>query len=97
MSAKYKPRESVFAVVRVELPLSETNATDRITVKEIVSTRELAEREVERLSRLNSTKGCLYLATPTRLFPPGMCAGPESRDGRRVLRLVGKARKTPAG
>jgi hypothetical protein len=78
MSATHKQREQVFAVVRVDLPLSETSVADSITVKEILSTRELAEREVERLSRLNSGKGCLYFATPTRVFPPATSAGPEN-------------------
>ena len=78
MSSTHREREQVFAVVRVDLPLSETSVANSITVKEILSTRELAEREVERLSLLNSGQGCIYFATPTRLFPAGASAGPRS-------------------
>ncbi len=75
MSRRQKPREEAYAVVRVDLPLTETALGDSITVKEVVSSRELAEQEVARLSALNAGKGCFYFFTSTRLFPPGESAG----------------------
>ena len=63
----------VFAVLRFE---SDAPALElQVTVKEIVSTRELAEAEVARLNALNGSKGCHYIWQATRLFPPGAAAG----------------------
>ena len=39
----------------------------KVTVKEVVSTREIAEREVERLTRLQAGKRCRYFWQTTRL------------------------------
>jgi hypothetical protein len=39
---------------------------DKVTVKQIVSTKDIAEREVERLTRINATKGCRYFWQTTR-------------------------------
>jgi hypothetical protein len=40
---------------------------NKVTVKEVVFAREVAEREVTRLTKLNASKGCLYFVTPTRV------------------------------
>jgi hypothetical protein len=74
MSRSHKPRDDAYAVVRVELD-SDLDWSDRITVKEVVSSEELAQREVQRLNQLNAGKGCLYFATHTRVFPLGQSAG----------------------
>ena len=58
----------VYAVVRIDEHLS---GADAITVKEILPTMEQAEREVERLNRLNSDKGSYYFWHATRYFPQG--------------------------
>lgn len=71
----YKPRETVYAVVRYDLGTGEPE--HRVTVKEILWTRELAEAEVERLNSLNAEKGCRYFWQATRLYPPGTAAGGE--------------------
>ncbi len=76
MSRHHKPRIESYAVVRVDHDLS-ADLKDRISVKEVVSTIELAQAEVLRLSELNADKGCYYFATPTRVFPAGKTAGPD--------------------
>lgn len=42
-----------------------------ITIKEIVATREEAQREVVRLNTLNGPKGCRYYWQGARHFPAG--------------------------
>jgi hypothetical protein len=42
------------------------HAAVTFTVKEIVTTREAAEAEVERLNKLNAEKGCRYFWQQTR-------------------------------
>jgi hypothetical protein len=73
VSRRHKPREEVFAVIRVDS--ASDSPENQITVKEIVRSRELAEAEVSRLTRLNASKGCLYFWQTTRLFGPGEAAG----------------------
>jgi len=63
-------KQSGFAVVRVDTFQSESvPLVNRVTVKEIVFSREVAEREVARLSKLNAAKGCEYFVAPTRVAP----------------------------
>ena len=80
MSRTHKTREQAYAIVRVDIPLSVSEVTQAVTVKEVVSSRQLADQEVERLSLLNSDKGCLYFATPTRVFRSGTSAGPSEPE-----------------
>jgi hypothetical protein len=42
-----------------------------VTIKEVVLDLGEAEREVERLNRLNESKGCRYFWQGTRLFTDG--------------------------
>ena len=77
MSKTHKPREEAYAIVRIDLD-SDVDLPERITVKEVVSSEEIAQREADRLNHINAGKGCLYFSTHTRVFPPGQCAGPES-------------------
>ena len=46
-----------------------------VTVKEVVLDLGEAEREVERLNRLNASKGCRYFWQHTRLFADGGSVG----------------------
>ena len=74
MSRSHRPRDDAYAVVRVDLDPA-LSWPDRITVKEVVSSEELAEREAQRINELNAGRGCLYFATHTRVFPPGLSSG----------------------
>lgn len=68
----------VYAVVRIDEYLS---GADAITVKEILPTLEQAEREVERLNRLNRDKGSYYFWQATRYFPEGNELKEAGADG----------------
>jgi hypothetical protein len=74
---KYKGQQQVYAVVRVDHYAEEDE--HRVTVKEIVSSLELAEAEaeVERFNALNADKDCHYFWQTTRLYPEGTSAGTE--------------------
>jgi hypothetical protein len=75
-------RQHVYAVVRIDLPDSESvdeiagDPALWITVKEIVPTREEADKEVQRLNALNADKGCIYFSQVTRLFRDGRMVEP---------------------
>jgi len=64
----------VLAVVRLDHSFTDLSqsggATPQaaviVTVKEIVTTKESAEAEVERLNKLNGEKGCRYFWQQTR-------------------------------
>jgi hypothetical protein len=56
MSA-YKPREQVFAVIRFDE--GDGSPEDRITVKEVVTSLDVAQAEVARLNALNADKRCI--------------------------------------
>ena len=76
MSKTHKPRESVWAVVRVDEFHDDSTAWhDRIIVKEVVRSKELALSEVRRLNDLDVDKSSVYFATMTRLFPNDTSAG----------------------
>ena len=66
MSRTHKPREDVFAIVRLDPGLGALE--DQITVKAIVRSRDIAEAEVRRLNELNAAKGCRYVWQRTRLL-----------------------------
>ena len=64
--------KAAFAIVRVDqFHSEETSLVERITVKKIVFSKEFAESEVERLTRLNIEKGCIYFVTSTRISEAG--------------------------
>ena len=48
-----------------------------VTVKEVVTSDEEAEREVKRLNQLNANKYCWYFWTGTRYFKDGGSFGTE--------------------
>ena len=59
----------VFAILRVDIGIH--SLEDAVTVKEILPGRVEAEREVERLNKLNASKGARYFWQPTRYYPEG--------------------------
>jgi hypothetical protein len=62
--------EHAYAVVRVDLfQGDDVEWNNRVTVKSIEWTREAAEREAERLNRVNNGKQCVYFAQTTRVAP----------------------------
>ena len=64
-----RQKHPVFAVLRVDEFLGpDTPLENRVTVKEVVRTLEIAESEVKRLTRLNSGKRCRYFWQATRLM-----------------------------
>ncbi len=78
MPDRPKPRQQVYAVVRLEDPPS--GGESCVTVKEIVQSLELAQAEVGRLNALNAGKGCRYFWQMTRLYPAGTCAGTDGAE-----------------
>ena len=58
----------VFAIVRVDLfHRADMPLEEKVQVPHVVWTEEAAEREVERLNRLNAEKGCIYVWRISRL------------------------------
>jgi hypothetical protein len=76
MSRTDRPTQQLFAIVRFdsESPTPEAG----FTVKEIVRSLEVAETEVARLNRLNSSKGCRYFWQATRMVDAGAPSDPLS-------------------
>ena len=66
----------VYAVIRVDA--DGERVEDQVTVKEIVSSLELAEAEVAHLTEINAANGCRYFWQATRLFAPGTSAGTDT-------------------
>ncbi len=48
-----------------------TDIADAITVVAVVPTKDEAEREVDRLNRVNAGKRCSYFWTPAKYYPDG--------------------------
>ncbi len=64
-NAKY---DHVFAIIRVDrFQTADSPVEETITVKKIVRDQAAAEREVERLNKLNADVGCVYFWQMTRL------------------------------
>ena len=60
--------QHVYAIVRVDdYGGYDIELRNRIAVKKVVWTQDVAEREVERLNQLNGPKGALYFWQVTRL------------------------------
>lgn len=77
--AKDRPHPTqVFAVMR--LSPDRGALENQVTVKEIVSTVDLAEAEAARLNALNGGKRCRSVWQATRLFTPGTSAGRDAPD-----------------
>jgi hypothetical protein len=67
----------VYAIVRLDLGVA--NPELAVAIKEVVSTLQEAEAEVQRLNRLNADKNCRYIWRATRYFPDGR-SGLENSD-----------------
>jgi hypothetical protein len=78
MTRKHKSRDEVYAVLRAdEFHTANTSIEDRVVVKEIVWSEDIAAAEVRRLTAENFDKGSRYWYQITRLFRPGQAAGPD--------------------
>jgi len=76
VSKRYKPRQAVFAVVRVDECEGLPEAIDsHVTVHQVVRSLDVAEREAERLNALNGPKGCVYFTCAAQLLPEGVGKG----------------------
>ena len=56
----------MYAVVRIDLPVSQENPENSLAVVKVFSSKMTAEREVLRLNKINSEKGCRYVMQTTR-------------------------------
>ena len=78
-----------YAIVRVESHLTRSDTPrdqkspgpSDVTVKEVVLSSDEAEREVERLNRLDASKGCRYYWQLTRIFLDGGSFGSGDKGG----------------
>jgi hypothetical protein len=57
--------EPGFAIIRIDLDVRDDE--DRVTVKRVVRSQQLAESEVARLNGVNADKGCRYFWQYTRI------------------------------
>ena len=81
VNSKYKEKEHVWVVMRFDRFVLKEKVTDRdvesaVSVKEIVTTEEIAQEEVKRLNHINADKDVYYWYCLGRLFPEGSCSGP---------------------
>lgn len=61
-----------YAVVRYDHYLGDDASSEaKVTIKEVLPTREEAEREVDRLNALKAGRGSTYFWQYTRYFPQG--------------------------
>ncbi len=78
MTDKFVGQEPVYAICRYDPPYDGTPNPQRdVTVKEIVRDLDTAKAEVTRLNALAQDRGAHYWWLSTRLYPPGLSAGPE--------------------
>lgn len=66
MSHSHKPRQELYAIVRVDSDLTDPELA--VTVKKVVRSKARTDDEVRRLNQLNSSKGARYFSQMTRLF-----------------------------
>jgi hypothetical protein len=59
----------MYAVIRIDLPVSQENPENSVSVVKVFSSKMTAEQEVDRLNNVNSGKGCRYVLQVTRLIP----------------------------
>ncbi|MDP9068426.1 MAG: hypothetical protein M3N53_08815 [Actinomycetota bacterium] len=68
-SRRYPEKVAVYAVIRYE---ADAKSLDfRVTVKEVLPTKEEAEREVERLNALTTDDAVTYFCQSSRYYPRG--------------------------
>jgi len=56
----------VYAVVRFDFPVSQSNPENTAAVVKVLPSRILAEKEASRLREVNSGKRCVYVVQATR-------------------------------
>ena len=56
-----------YAVVRIDLPVSQSNPEDSFAVLKVFSSAVFAEKESIRLNKVNAQKGCKYIVLVTHL------------------------------
>jgi hypothetical protein len=65
----------VYVIYRVDVsdppPSPATDANERVTIKEVLPTREEAEAEVTRLNKITEGKGCSYYYQNARYYARG--------------------------
>jgi hypothetical protein len=61
----------VYPIVRIDTPIDQSNAKDRITVVKVLTSQAAAEAEVSRLNEINAEKSCAYLYCTSRLIEQG--------------------------
>ena len=59
----------MYAVVRIDMPVNQDTPENNVSVVKVFSLKMAAEREVLRLNKINSGKGCKYVLQTTRLAP----------------------------
>jgi len=72
MSEDEKPNarfRHMYAIVRIDLPVSQETPENSISVVKVFSSKSAAEQEILRLNRINGEKGCRYVLQTTRLVP----------------------------
>jgi len=57
----------MYAILRIDLPVSQDNPENSIAVVKVFSSEKTAEEEVLRLNGINAEKGCRYVLKTTRL------------------------------
>ena len=57
----------VYAVVRIDTPVSTTDPENSFAVVKVLSSKTDADAEVNRLNSVNATKRCLYVSRITRM------------------------------
>ena len=70
MGKDLRKKVQLYVVVRVDGTInSQEEANDRIAVTKVLPDFEEATREVERLNKLNGSKGAYYFCRATRYYP----------------------------
>jgi len=61
--------QHVYAVVRIDTPVSQEQPENSIAVVKVLSSCIAAKDEASRLNKVNESKGCVYAVYTTRLVP----------------------------
>ena len=61
----------VYPIVRIDIPIDQTDPTQKITVVKVLTSQSEAEDEVSRLSEVNANKKCVHFYCTSRLIEQG--------------------------
>jgi len=64
---KHARYSHVYAIVRIDLPVDESNPKNTVAIVKVISSEQLAEAETDRLNQINADKSCLYFTCITRM------------------------------